>query len=455
VGEIGYNTLYLICLYVTKYSFLFMFGNFSQRICGIFDKLRGKGVLTESEISSALRDMRMVFLEADVALEVIKPFMAAVKEKALGEAVLKSITPDQMIIKIIHDELICLLSHPKESLYISSVGCTIYLMVGLQGSGKTSMSGKLAELLKNQQKKVLMASLDIYRPAAQEQLSLIGKSISVDTLAIVHDEKPLTIATRALAASHAYDVLILDTAGRLHICSEMMAELVKIKEIVTPHEILFVGDALSGQDMIRVAKIFHENLNITGSAVSRVDGDSRAGAVLSLRFCTQCPIKLMGMGELPHQAMVFDAKRIADRILDKGDIVELVNRAAQSFTQKEQETHLRRMQKGLFTLDDLAQKIRQIETMGGLSSILNLLPGVHLFKEKLEDRMQKANLKKQLAIISSMTKKEKTRPEILNGQRKRRIALGSGTSVPEVNRLLQQFGQMQKAVKQMKGMIKK
>ncbi len=324
-------------------------------------------------------------------------------------------------------------------------------MAGLQGSGKTSMSGKLAFLLKEKKKKVLLASLDIYRPAAQRQLELIGQSIGVDTLEIVPGQPPLEITKRALAFLPRYDILILDTAGRLHIDQELMSELQAVKALANPNETLLVADALSGQDTIQIAKAFQEAVGLTGICLSRVDGDGRGGAALSLRYCTQCPIKMMGVGELPHQVLPFDAKRLADRILDRGDVIGLVEKAAKLINAQEQEQELKRLQKGVFTLDDLAKKIKQIESMGGIKGILDFLPGVRGLKQNMQGHIEKANFKRQLAIISSMTLQERRLPTILNASRKRRIAKGSGTSVPEVNRLLDQFQQMQKLFKRFKG----
>lgn len=429
-----------------------MFDNLSKRLSSIFDKLRGRGALTENDVTDALREVRIALLEADVALPAVKFFIEQVKATAIGEQIIKSVTPAQMVIKIVHDELIRFLSHPQEELYIRTYPPTIFLMIGLQGSGKTTMSGKLAFLLKEKKKKVLLASLDIYRPAAQKQLEIIGQAIAVDTLKIIPQERPKEIARRALDAATAYDVLILDTAGRLHIDQDMMTELQQIKEITQPHEILLVVDALSGQDTVRTANAFNETIDgITGICLSRIDGDSRGGAALSLRYCTERPIKLMGIGERPQQVIQFSAKRLADRILDKGDIIGLVEKASEMMTQQEQAKSIARMQKGIFTLDDLGKKIQQIESMGGVKSFLDYIPGIRGMKQQMHDKIDKTNFKQQLAIISSMTLEERNHPNILNASRKRRIAKGSGTSVQAINRLLQQFLQMQKVFKQMKG----
>lgn len=428
-----------------------MFHNLSQKLLGIFDRMRGQGSLTEDDITHALREIRIALLEADVALPALKEFIENVKKAALGEEVLKSLTPSHVITKIVHDHLIQLLSHPNEKLYLNHHGPTCFLMVGLQGSGKTTMCGKLAYVLKERHKKILMASLDIYRPAAQRQLELIAQSLGVDSLPIIADEPPLSIAQRALNAIHSYDVLILDTAGRLHIDQEMMTELKDIKTMCQPHEVLFVADALSGQDCVHTAKIFQEEVDITGICLSRIDGDSRGGAALSLRVCTQRPIKLLGTGERPSQVMLLDPEKIADRILDRGDILGLVEKATEAISKEEQDKALRRLEKGIFTLNDFAEKIKSIEKMGGVSQLLEMIPGMQSIRAQVQDKLSQNPFRKQLAIISSMTPQERYQPHILNASRKRRIAYGSGTSVQDINRLLQQFEQMQKMMKQMRG----
>jgi signal recognition particle subunit SRP54 len=430
-------------------SDLAMFENLSKRLMGIFDGLRGKGVLSEEDVSAALREMRMALLEADVALPAVKALMEEVKSRAIGERLLKGITPVQGVIKIVHEALIAFLTHPKEALELRTSPPTVILMVGLQGGGKTSMCGKLGFFWKK--KKVLMASLDVVRPAAQHQLALIGQSIDVDTLDIVAQESPLAIAKRALIKARGYDVLLLDTAGRLAIDEPMMQELRDLKALTSPHEIFLVADALSGQDVARTALAFHEALGITGMCLSRVDGDARGGAALSLRHVTQQPLKWMGTGELPHQGLPFDARRLADRILDQGDIIGFVEKVTRTANLEEEERSMQRLQRGIFTLDDFAKKLKSIESMGGLEGLLDYLPGMQSMKDKLGPQIHPSQLKRQSAILSSMTKKERAQPHLFNASRKRRIAKGSGTSVPEVNRLLTQFEQMQKMLKMMKG----
>jgi signal recognition particle subunit SRP54 len=425
-----------------------MFESLGRRLGDIFQQLRGKSALTEADITAALRHIRIALLEADVALPAIKALMDDVKEHALGTQVLKSISPENMVIKAVHDSLMRLLDHPDQTFLTTHEKPHIILMAGLQGSGKTTMSAKIATLFKG--KKILMASLDIYRPAAQKQLEILGQAIGVDTLAIVPDEPPLVIAQRALNSAKNYDLLIVDTAGRLHIDGAMMEELKLIKHMTAPHEVLLVVDALSGQDGLVTAKQFHEVIGITGVALSRVDGDSRGGVALSLRHATGCPIKVMGLGEQPEQVMRFDPKRLADRILDKGDMVGLVEKASQMAASSDHEAALKRLEKGMFTLEDLSKQLTQLESMGGIKGLLDFLPGMRGLKDQLDQTGGAMNFKKQQAIIGSMTIKERRRPELLNASRKRRIASGSGTDVTAINRLLDHFSQMQKMMKSLK-----
>lgn len=434
---------------------LIMFNALGKKLSSVLSRLRNKSFLSESDVTAALREVRIALLEADVALPAVKAFMNDMKEKAIGEKIVKSISPDQMVIKLIHDALITLLSHDETSLRTASNGCTIIVLAGLQGSGKTTMAGKLAWWLSHHQhKKVLLASLDTYRPAAQEQLSTIAASIQVNALPIVKDEKPLTIARRALDVRHAYDFLILDTAGRLQKDDAMMKELQNIVALAKPHEVLFIADALSGQDALTTASAFQEACMLTGVCLSRVDGDSRGGVALSVRHCTGKPIKFMGTGELPKDIQIFDPRRIADRILDKGDIVSLVEKATQVASLEDHERTLKRMQKGIFTLDDLAEKLIQIQTMGGLKGLIDLLPGMRGVKETMEKKADDKKIMHQLAIIRAMTPKERRMPSLLNASRKRRIALGSGLNVSEVNKVLAQHEQMQKMMKSLGGRFK-
>ncbi len=425
-----------------------MFESLGRRLSNIFDQLRRKNGLTETDVTDALRHIRIALLEADVALPAIAALLDDVKTHVIGTHVLKSIAPDQMIIKAVHEGLIRLLHHSDQSWIMGRKKPTVFLMTGLQGAGKTTMCAKIAWMFKDQ--KVLMASLDIYRPAAQKQLEILGQSINVDTLPIIEGQGPLDIARRALLVAESYDILIVDTAGRLHRDQEMMQELRSIKDLIHPDEVLLVIDALSGQDGLTTAKEFHKDIGLTGVGLSRVDGDGRGGVALSLRHATGCPIKVMGMGENPSQVMLFEAKRLADRILDKGDIVGLVEKAQVLAETINQEAQMKRMQQGIFTLEDVSNHLKQLESLGGLKSVLGFLPGMRSIKDQLEQHPDQADFKKQQSIISSMTPTERRRPELLNASRKRRIALGSGTDVAAVNRLMEQFFQMQKMMKSFK-----
>jgi len=434
-----------------------MFGKLTDNISSIFSKLRGKGVLSEADIDASMREIRIALLEADVALEVVKEFISKVKVKALGEEVVKSITPAQLIVKIVHDELEEILGKDEESdIDLNAKPPVVILMCGLQGSGKTTSSGKLANYLKNKKnKKVLLASLDIYRPAAQQQLEILGKQIGVDSLEIISGQTPQNITKRAIerANKEIFDVLILDTAGRTHIDEHLMKELVDVKQISNPHEVLLCCDAMTGQDAVNIAKQFNDAVAITGSILTRMDGDARGGAALSMRFITGKPIKFCGTGERFDQFEPFYPKRIAGRILDMGDIVSLVEKAQEQVDVTESEKMMKRMQKGIFDLSDFAKQIRMINKMGGFSSLMGFMPGLSQFKSKIEDaNIDKNILKRQLAIIDSMTKQERKFPKLLNASRKKRVAAGSGTSVQEINTMLKQFMQMQKMMGKMKGM---
>ena len=422
-----------------------MFESLGRRFSDIFDQLRRKSGLTEADVTTALRHIRVALLEADVALPAIAALMEDVKNHVIGTQVLKSISPDQMVIKAVHDALIRLLDHPQQAWILGPKKPTIFLMAGLQGSGKTTMSAKIAWLFKDQ--KVLMASLDIYRPAAQHQLEILGQAMGVDTLPIIEGQKPMDIARRAVDVGSNYDILIIDTAGRLHVDEAMMHELREVKQYLHPDEVLLVMDALSGQDGLHTAQRFHQDIGITGVGLSRIDGDGRGGVALSLRQATGCPIKVMGMGENPSQVMVFDPKRLADRILDKGDIVGLVEKAQHLVEMADHESQMKRLQQGVFTLEDVSRHLKQLESLGGLKGLLGFLPGMRGLKDQLDQNPDRADFKKQQAIISSMTVLERRRPELLNASRKRRIALGSGTDVPSINRLIAQWSQMQKMMK--------
>lgn len=430
-----------------------MFQTLTQNLSKIFDKIKGRGVLTEEQIDAAMRDIRIALLEADVALPVIKEFIASVKEKAKGQEVIKSVSPAQAVIKIINDEMISLLS-PAENEHLLDLNSTPpvnILIVGLQGSGKTTASAKLALRLKSRNKKVLLVSLDTYRPAAQEQLSVLADDIGVDSLDIVKSEKPLEIVARALkeAKLSAYDVVIYDSAGRLHIDEQMIAEVVSVKKMINPTETLLVVDSMMGQDTVTVAKKFQEELNISGVILSRIDGDARGGAALSIRHAVGKPIKFLSTGEKPADFEEFDAKRITARILDMGDIVSLVEKASSLIDEDEAKKAAAKFKKGKFDLDDYISQIKMIKKLGGIGGMLGILPGMSKLTGKIDpSKLNDKILVHQEAIVLSMTKKERRNPDLINASRKKRIACGSGTSVQQVNILLKQFMQIS-------GMMKK
>ncbi len=428
-----------------------MFESLSNRLSGVFDRLRRRGALSEAEVEAALREIRVALLEADVALPVVKSFVDGVKAKAVGQEVIRSVTPAQMVVKIVHDHLVQTLSGgdtagAEGGVNLNAPAPVVVMMVGLQGSGKTTTTAKLARLLKERQrKKVMMASLDVQRPAAQEQLAVLGRQVSVDTLPFVAGERPVAIAKRAHEAARlqGYDVLMLDTAGRLHIDEALMAEAAAVRDVTHPTETLLVADALTGQDAVNVAKSFAERVGITGIILTRVDGDARGGAALSMRAITGRPIKFVGVGEKLDALEAFQPDRIAGRILGMGDIVGLVEKAAETVEQEEAEKLAAKIQKGSFDLDDLASQLKQLRKMGGMSSLIGMLPGIGKIKKQIDEaNIDEKLLKRQEAIISSMTAKERRNPKVLNGSRRRRIAAGSGTTVPEVNRLLKQYQDM-------------
>jgi len=429
-----------------------MFQTLTQNLTRIFDKIKSTGALTESQIDASMRDIRIALLEADVALPVVREFISSVKEKAKGQEIVKSISPAQMIIKIINDEIVNLLA-PDETeakLNLNSTPPVNILIVGLQGSGKTTASAKLALRLKKQNKKVLLVSLDTYRPAAQDQLQVLANDIGVDALEIVKGQKPLEITNRSLkeAKLSGYDIVIYDSAGRLHIDEEMISEVSTIKQMITPTETLLVIDSMIGQDAITVASTFDEKLTITGVILSRIDGDSRGGAALSVRHVTGKPIKFLSTGEKPADFEEFDAKRIASRILDMGDIVSLVEKAASVIDQKEAEKTAARLKKGKFDLDDYISQIKTIKKLGGFGSMMSMIPGMSKFSDKIGDASANDKmLNTQVAIVLSMTPKERRNPDILNASRRKRIATGSGTTVQQINTLLKQFKQISTMMK--------
>ncbi len=421
-----------------------MFESLTDKLGAVFAKIGSRGVLNEQDINDTMREIRIALLEADVALPVVKDFIAKIKEQALGEKVIKSITPGQMVVKIVHDELVKILGDDQSSLNLQTTPPATILMVGLQGSGKTTTSAKLAKLL-GQNRKVLLASLDIYRPAAQQQLEQLAHQVGCQSLAIIKDEKPLDIVARAIdtAKKGGFDVLILDSAGRLHIDENMMQELIAVKKLANPIETLLVADALMGQDACNVAKTFNEQLSISGIVLTRIDGSSRAGAALSMRMIANAPIKFLGTGEKIEEFEVFHPDRIAGRILGQGDVVSLVETAMAKIDREEADKMAKQMLKGNFDLNDMLSQFKQIQKLGSLGSIMSMIPGISKFKNQIENAGIGDNLiKKQEAIILSMTLAERKNPNIIKASRKKRIAAGAGVEVHEVNKLLKQYDQM-------------
>ena len=428
-----------------------MFDSLTERLGEVFENLKRHGALSESDVNAALREVRVALLEADVALPVVKRFIDSVRDRAIGAEVLRSVSPAQMVIKIVHDHLIEVLGPETADLEFHAAPPASVLMVGLQGSGKTTTTAKIGNwLTERQKKKVLMASLDTRRPAAQEQLKLLGEQAGVATLPIVPGQIPEDIAKRAMNAGRLQgcDVILLDTAGRLHVDEALMAEVVGIRDATGPTEVLLVADSLTGQDAVNIAEQFKERVGVTGIVLTRADGDARGGAALSMRAATGCPIKLLGTGEAIDALEVFHPDRIASRILGMGDVVGLVERAAETVEQEDAARLEEKMRKGTFDLDDLAQQLRQIRRMGGMDGIMGMLPSVGKVKQQMTDaRIDEGLLKRQEAIIQSMTPRERRNAKLLNASRKRRVAEGSGTSVQDVNRLLKQFKQMSSMMK--------
>jgi signal recognition particle subunit SRP54 len=430
-----------------------MFESLSDRLSGILDKLTGRGSLSDADVTAAMREVRRALLEADVALEVVRSFTDRVREKAVGHEVLRSVTPGQMVVKLVHDELVAMLGSEAAPIDLNAVPPVAIMMVGLQGSGKTTTSAKIAKRLSEREKRrVLMASLDTRRPAAQEQLRVLGEQTGVDTLPIVAGQTPPQIARRALEAGRlgGYDVVILDTAGRLHVDEALMAEMEEIRDLSQPHETLLVADALTGQDAVNLARAFDERIGITGIVLTRTDGDGRGGAALSMRAVTGKPIKLLGTGEKLDGLEDFHPERVAGRILGMGDIVSLVEKAAETIDAEKAEKIAARMRKGEFDLEDLAEQLKQMQRIGGMSSILGMLPGIGKVKKQIDSaNIDDSMFKRQGAIISSMTRKERRHPKLLNASRKRRIAAGSGVEVQDVNKLLKMHRQMADMMKSM------
>ncbi len=435
-----------------------MFDTLSDRLSTVFGHLTGRGALTDSDVVEALREVRVALLEADVALPVVKDFVERVREKAVGQEVLRSVTPGQQVVKIVHDELVETLGREPATLDLNAVPPAAIMMVGLQGSGKTTTTAKIANRLQaRDKKKVLMASLDTRRPAAMEQLKVLGEQTGAATLPIIEGQNAVDIAKRAMEAAKlgGYDIVMLDTAGRGHVDEALMGEAEQIRAAANPVETLLVADSPTGQDAVHVAESFEGRLGLTGIVLTRIDGDGRGGAALSMRAVTGKPIKLLGVGEKMDALEDFHPERIAGRILGMGDVVSLVEKAAETIDQAEAQKIAKKMKKGEFDLDDLAEQLRQMKKLGGMQGILGLLPGMGKMKGQIaEAGIGDDVFKHQEAIISSMTGKERANPKLLNASRKKRVAKGSGTSVQEINRLIKMHRQMADMMKKVgkKGM---
>jgi signal recognition particle subunit SRP54 len=430
-----------------------MFDSLSQRLSGILDSLTRRGALSAADVDAAMREVRRALLEADVALDVARGFIDRVRERAVGVDVIKSVTPGQMVVKIVHDELVTTLGSDAQAIDLNAPAPVAIMMVGLQGSGKTTTTAKIAKRLTDRDKrKVLMASLDTRRPAAMEQLAILGKQVEVDTLPIVQGQTPPQIARRAIEAAKlgSYDVVILDTAGRITLDEAMMAEAADVRRAADPHEVLLVADSLTGQDAVNLARSFDERVGLTGIVMTRVDGDGRGGAALSMRAVTGKPIKLIGTGEKMDALETFDPSRIAGRILGMGDIVSLVEKAAANIDAEKAARTAERMRKGTFDLNDLREQLTQMQKLGGMSGLMGMIPGVAKMKSQLASaNLDDSLLKRQCAIIDSMTPKERRNPDILKASRKKRIAAGSGTSPEQINKLLKMHRGMADMMKAM------
>jgi signal recognition particle subunit SRP54 len=431
-----------------------LFSSLSDRLASVLDKLTGRGALSEADVATAMREVRRALLEADVALDVVRDFTERVKAKAVGIEVIKSVKPGQMVVKFVHDELVAMLGSDAEPISLAAQPPVPILMVGLQGSGKTTTTAKIGHrLTQRDKKKVLMASLDTRRPAAMEQLRVLGEQAGVATLPILAGQVAVDIARRALDAARigGYDVVLLDTAGRTSIDDDLMAEAAAIKLTTNPHEVLLVVDALTGQDAVNTAKAFQSTIGITGTVLTRVDGDGRGGAALSMRAVTGKPIKLIGVGEKWDALEDFDPKRITGRILGMGDIVSLVEKAAQTIDMEKAQAIAVKMRKGQFDLDDMAEQLKQVERMGGMGGMMSLMPGVGKMKKQIDAAggIDEGMIKRQRAMISSMTAKERRNPKLLDGKRKRRVAAGSGTKPEDINRLLKMHRDMADMMKMM------
>jgi len=431
-----------------------MFENLQGRFAKVLNNLRGQGRLTEENIRETLREVRMALLEADVALPVVREFVEQVRTKALGEEVTKSLTPGQVLIKIVHDELVRVMGQANEALDLAAQPPAVVLMAGLQGSGKTTSAAKLARwLAERHKKKVMVVSCDVYRPAAIEQLRTLAAEVDAEWFPSSADQDPVAIARAALdsARKHYKDVLIVDTAGRLHIDQAMMEEIRALHAAVSPVETLFVVDSMTGQDAATTAKAFADALPLTGVVLTKTDGDARGGAALSIRHITGKPIKFIGSGEKTTALEPFYPERLASRILDMGDVVSLVEEVQRKVDQDQAQRLVQKLKKGGFDLADFREQILQMANMGGMAGLMDKLPGMGQIPDHVKNQVNDKEMKKLVAMIDSMTKKERQFPDIIKGARKRRIATGSGTEVQDLNRMLKQFAQMQKVMKKMKG----
>jgi signal recognition particle subunit SRP54 len=433
-----------------------MFGNLTEKLANAFKKFRNKGKLTEADVKEGMREVKLALLEADVNFKVVKDFVKTVTERAVGAEVLESLLPAQQIVKIVNEELIQLMGADTTKLVISPKPPTVIMMVGLQGAGKTTHTGKLAAMYKQKGKSPLLVACDVYRPAAVDQLKIVGESVGVPVFSMGTKVSPVEIARAGIEAAKkgGHDMVFIDTAGRLHIDEELMEELVKIKTAVEPTEILLTVDAMLGQDAVNVAKTFNELLDITGVVLTKMDGDTRGGAALSVKYITGKPIKFIGTGEKMDAIEPFHPDRMASRILGMGDILSLIEKAEAAFDEKNAKALEEKIRQQTFTLDDFLEQMQQLKKMGNIENLIGMLPGIKpgALKDAQVDENQ---MKRTEAIILSMTKAERTRPEIINGSRRKRIAQGSGTSVEDVNKLLKQFDQMRKMMKQFSGMGKR
>lgn len=428
------------------------FESLTERLNKAFKNISGQGKLTEKNMDDMLREVRLALLEADVNYKIVKDFLVNVKDKAVGQEVYTSLNPSQMVVKIVHDELVALLGEKEAPLNFKESGMTVVMMVGLQGTGKTTSVGKITSLLKRKYNKhPMLIAADVIRPAAIEQLQTLGKEVGAEVFSLGIETPAVETVRQGLARAKesGADIVLIDTAGRLHIDDELMEELAQIKEIAKPDDILLTVDAMTGQDIINVAQAFHEKLNVTGLVVTKLDGDSRGGGVLSVRSITQVPVKFIGLGEKMEDLDVFYPDRMADRILGMGDIMTLVEQAQEKMDLEQSEKSARKMMEGTFTLEDMLQQVEQVQKLGSLGGIMKMIPGLNQFASQMDDEKTTRQINRSKAIIRSMTKEERQDPGILRASRKKRIAAGSGTTVQEVNALVNQFEKTRQMMKQM------